>query len=819
PVDSQAARRLIAALAAAGDRAGALQQARVHEVLLREQLDLSPDPAIVALVARLRDGDGQAAVLVPERATAAADPPAPAALAVPNESPSSLSEGAHDGHSSGRDAGRGGRGRSERAGARWWTFSRSAAPAGFVVLVGALALTVGRSRRGEPASEVPVVPHTIMVAPFRVSGADGSLRYLREGMMDLLATRLADDNAARAADPGSVMSAWREAGLLPGAEATREDALGVARALGAEELVAGSVVGTPRRIVMTAALLGTLGGEVRAQATVEGPADSLTTLVDRLASRLLAIEAGEGERLTAHTTPSLSALRSYLDGQAAYRRGSYEEAVRGYERALRRDSTFALAALGLALAADRLNGAEPHERGLALAWASRDKLTERDRAHVVAFAGPRYPAPSSAAEHLAAWEQAVALAPDRADVWHELGERYYYDGAVLGAASAESRAAAAFRRAYELDPSFTPALRLLLHLAARMGDTATLRLLAVPAVLQDTTDAAAAFLRWRVAVARDDENGLRWIRARMPSMSAASLRAIAMTSQFDGVELEDAERALRLRRARLTRGGDQLDLLLAEHSLALNEGRPTLALEITERLAEAHPGSRAHLRLRVLDALYSDGIESAAAEAAVELARTADAAPAEAPVERALQLADVCVLAQWRLARGDRDGVSRAIEALRATEGVGEAPRMSVPVGAAPIACAELLDAWLAVATRRRRAKDRVEQLDSLMLSGAAAGDASRYAHLVTARLYERLGERRSALAAIRRRPYMKGWPRYRSTEWLDEGKLALAAKDWAGAERAYVQYLVLRFSPEAELVPAVEQVRAALERAADRRR
>ena len=54
PLNSRFALGLIEALAAAGDRAGALRHAREHERLLKAELDVSPDPALATLVARLR---------------------------------------------------------------------------------------------------------------------------------------------------------------------------------------------------------------------------------------------------------------------------------------------------------------------------------------------------------------------------------------------------------------------------------------------------------------------------------------------------------------------------------------------------------------------------------------------------------------------------------------------------------------------------------------------------------------------------------------------------------------------------------------------
>ncbi len=51
PLSSSATRQLMLALVAAGDRAGAVQHARVHQQLVRQQLDMEPDAEIEMLVA------------------------------------------------------------------------------------------------------------------------------------------------------------------------------------------------------------------------------------------------------------------------------------------------------------------------------------------------------------------------------------------------------------------------------------------------------------------------------------------------------------------------------------------------------------------------------------------------------------------------------------------------------------------------------------------------------------------------------------------------------------------------------------------------
>jgi serine/threonine-protein kinase len=660
-------------------------------------------------------------------------------------------------------------------------------------VAGLLALVIAAVAlvRGGPDPAAAARKHDVVIAPFRVAGAGPSLAYLREGMVELLASRIADGRAERAVDPGAILAAWRASGNDSARDPSRYDAVQLATALGADRVVVGSVVGEPGRLVLSASFVHVPDGQVGAQATVEGPVDSLSSLVDRLAARLLTDAAGESERLERLATPPLPAVRAYLDGRRAARVGDYAEALEHYERALRADTTFALAAFQLALAADHQNDAEQHDRALALAWAARASLSERDQAHLRAFAGPRYPAPSSEAEQLAAWEHAAALAPDRADVLHELGERFFHRGGAFGHDQSLERASRAFRRALELDPDYTPSRRLLLLATARSRDTAALARLATPALLADTSDELAPFLRWRIALARHDAAALRRAREEFPRLTTAGLRSVGMASLFDGVGLADAEYAMRLRRDGARRVAEKVDALLAQHAFAMNGGRPTLALELTGQLQEFHPGSRAHLRLRVLDALYGEGDTIAALAAVNALAPLVDAS--DAAPGPGTQLADLCVVEQWRLSRGETAGAARTARRLR----TGEPWRETVPIAAAPIACAEILEVTLAVQARQRDALARVRRLDSLVLSGPALSDAGTYAHIVVARLYERLGQPREALSAIRRRTYMTGWPRYLATARREEMQLAVKLDEREPARAMLARYLALRPMPE----------------------
>jgi hypothetical protein len=85
------------------------------------------------------------------------------------------------------------------------------------------------------------------------------------------------------------------------------------------------------------------------------------------------------------------------------------------------------------------------------------------------------------------------------------------------------------------------------------------------------------------------------------------------------------------------------------------------------------------------------------------------------------------------------------------------------------------------------------------------------FVNLEVARLRERQGNPRAALAAVRRRPYAYHLSDYLAPHLREEGRLAALTDDRQGAIRAYHHYLALRSDPEPALRPRVEAVRAEL--------
>jgi eukaryotic-like serine/threonine-protein kinase len=680
-----------------------------------------------------------------------------------------------------------------------------------------------------PRPKAALDPNLVAVVPFRVRGAAPALGYLREGMIDLVAARLTGEGGARAADPSSVMSAWRRAAGSEAADLPERAAVELAHRLGAGQLLLGGVVGTPDHVALNASLLPVPGGSPRADAKVEGAADSLPQLVDRLIAQLITEGTGASHGLDGLVNTPLPALRLYLEAQAAERRGEYGDAVVRFGRALDLDSTFALAGMGLASAAGWTAAPGAARRGLERAWAGRDRLSPRDKALVMAEVGPEYPAVSTVVQYLDAWERAVDLAPDQPDRWYELGDVYYHDGPYLQIESPRRRAADAFRRSVALDSGTGP-LGHLLEIAVLDDDTAAVRRLGSLYLAHDSSGELLGFYRWRIAQGLHDDRALTALRAQYGRMSLQSLWRIMNYAVLDGRLLEDAESAAVSIRANAGRSSDWQRSKTYLHAFELNRGHPSAALADTAGSDEAEYGPHAALYERVLDALYGDGDSASGDQAARELARAA-ARPASAGSDaRAVAQTDLCVATLWRLSHGALAGAAQAVGRLRSRP-PGDSPESLTSHGI----CAALLEAKLAAASGAAGAAAALDRLDSIIRSGPGGqrnGPAvaftlspayirstvgispvgfEDFVNLEVSRLRERQGDRRAALAAVRRRTYSYHLTDYLAVHLREEGRLAALTGDRSGAVRAYRHYLALRSDPEPALRPVVEAVRAEL--------
>jgi eukaryotic-like serine/threonine-protein kinase len=673
--------------------------------------------------------------------------------------------------------------------------------AGAIAVTAVMAALMARDWKGRVTVKA-LDANLVAVAPFRVTSADSRLAYLREGMVDLLAAKLTGEGGPRASDPRSVLTAWRKTSNSDMADVPQAQAVRLAEGLGAGQLIVGDVVGSSGHIALNASVLTVPAGRSLVQTSVEGPVDSLPALVDRLAARLLTLGAQEGvQRVASLTSTSLPALRLYLDGQGMYRRGRYQESVIAFGRSLDLDSTFALAALGLLVSSMRTGDFEPTLRGERLASAGRSRLNLRDQAYLDALIGTTYSDSIPYSEVLRRAEAFVAVAPDRAEAFATLAEVLFNFGSMVGVDRALERSAAAYRRALELDSTYAPALDALATLSARFGDTLTLHRVARLYHTIDLKGGPPLPVRWRMAVALHDSVEVGRIRSKFDSMEPAELDWIAQLSQYDGVLLEDAEKAQHAWLRRESRGEYRAAMLMEMATLALNRGRPSEATGY-RRQQVGELGALLPAVNQVLDALYWDGDTATAASAVHDLESMARRTPHDT-LRVGQEIA--CVLEQWRMAHG-RLGTTPAAIALLRKAGPNDPASTMVARG-----CAILLDAILASAERRSDDAAALGRLDSLMQGGFPYHMYDQAWNLVAARLHEARKETTAALAATRRRLYLMGEPMYLSSYLREEGRLAATVGEREEAVAAYQHYLALRSDPEPSLRPRVEQVRADL--------
>ena len=492
-----------------------------------------------------------------------------------------------------------------------------------------------------------------------MAGADASLGYLREGMVDLLAAKLTGTGGLRAAEPRTVLSAWRHAGGAADRELAEGDALGLSRSLGAGRLIQGSVVGSKGRITLSAALLDVAQGASVAHANVDGPEDSLPSLLDRLSAQLLTAVAGGTGFTTASLSASLPALQAYLDGVGAYRRGHYAEAGEALNRALDADSSFAAAAFMLTEAGgwEDVAGVERANRVLV---RLQDRLTPRDRSLFLASNGARFPRPASGAELIAEAERAVAAYPDQPDAWYHLGDWYFHFGDLVGVPNASGRALAAFERAMVLDPDFSGPREHIIDIHAMRRDTAVLRQLERQ-VERDSSEGRQRYWLWRIAAAVGDSASRARRRASLDSLPLRELLIVVS----NGGNLPDADTALAAMDRVATAAWPRQLAAYARGIVALQRGRPTTVVKAHAQAMTNGADQRFIDILAIHAALYADADTANAGRAVVRLAPIADAGVALKTEEWTRRPAE-CWVEQWRLAHGDTRSAARVISRLRA---------------------------------------------------------------------------------------------------------------------------------------------------------
>lgn len=625
----------------------------------------------------------------------------------------------------------------------------------------------------EPAKAAPD-PNRIAILPFRVTTTD---TLLGEGFAELLATEFTGEGAPRAIDMATVLSAWRRAGGGLRTPLPREKAMQVARQVGAGLVSEGSIVGLGRNITVAASLFSAVDGSARGSPTrVTTSSDSLESALRQSATRLIGAVGGTRTVEGTRYTDSPEAMRTYLLGLAAWRRGRLEIARESFDKAIAADSSFAQAVFRRYLIAVWQSAAGTYA---PLAWARRERLAPQERIVLEGLLGAEFPKPRTLTQRHIDRERAANLLPDSPDALYLVGDYWYHYGATRDPVRQVERARDFLVRASALDSQAT-VLRHLVEVGLRLRDTALLRKV-IPAYVR-TEDAGTWGAAWLAAGTIGDQAMLAQLRQKAPDSRPESTwpAASAVIALVPGATLDEM-----FARWLPAAGSRTANLTITHGNVLAMRGRPAAAERAWSSL-EPGPTLRNADRFRLFLAINDAGIGLDVAGAVRRLS-------AAAAVDTGVATFDECLVALWRLRHADT--VTIAL------------PRLSQ--SASP--CAWNFEVSKLTSAGRSANRDELLQADSALREPPALS-ARPFDSYMLAKAWEANGDLPRALTAIRYR-----LPGFGAMElpwnYPEEGRLAALVGDTVGAVRAYRFYLEVTADAEPVLTPKRDSIKAELAR------
>jgi tetratricopeptide (TPR) repeat protein len=647
----------------------------------------------------------------------------------------------------------------------------------------------------------------MVVTPFRLAGASEELSYLREGLMDLIAARIGGAGAELSVvPPRSVSRLIRETLGSLDVDPDRDEARSIATRFGAGLLLEGEIIGTAASFTVTTRLVDVRTGYRLDTAELKAHPDSLHDLIDRIATRLIAAESGvRQDRLAAITTASMPALRAFLEGEQAFRRGDHDRAVRSYDRAVSIDSTFALAALGLLRADGWAVGLESANAGRAERIVRRgmDRLSEPDRLFAEALFGH---GAEPYRELVDRRIRAARLMPDLMELQYLAGDGLLHHGQAVGIADAFAAARAYFERTIEMDSTYLEPLVHLHDLASLEKDTAGVRRYGDLLLAIDASGPMATAVR--VERMRGGAGPTTHPPIDLDTLDFQHLIATATSTWFDSPNPAFTT-ALNRQFEKEATIQDRVRVADAVLFMAILQGRPSMLERASRVLAEA--GGADDIS-RLARALYWTRDIGAARAASVEVRRLLDQARREAPPDGHASFEITgreCMLGHLRAAERDARALEHAAFLERAVR-----PDRSPLLNAYDSTCADFLRTAAAVHANAPDALARMEVLHSSLAAGVRRPPATLSVYdLASIDLWEQLGRPDRALEASRRYVYLPVHGLWIVELYGENARLADQLGHRDEAIRSYGFYLAWRDDAEGVFAERAEQARRGLQR------
>ena len=312
PYDSRVAMRLMQALEASGNRAGALQHATLHQRLLQDELGLPTVPEVSALADRLRAQPATAPRPLP--------PPSPSRQAPPASpgSPAALP-------------------RSRKR-------ALAAVGVGAVLLLAVVAGALRSRNRGEP---VRAPDHSIAVLPFVNLSPDSGNEYFTDGLTEEIITRLAAVAELKVISRTSVMHY----------KGSRSPLRQIARELGVAHVLEGSARERGGQVRVSAQLIDARSDQHLWAQNYDSELRDIVQVQEQIARAVveaLQLRLTENQHpLPRRGTTDPEAYRLYQRARHLWNtrtRDGHDRAIEYYRQAIGRDSSYADAYAGLAFA-------------------------------------------------------------------------------------------------------------------------------------------------------------------------------------------------------------------------------------------------------------------------------------------------------------------------------------------------------------------------------------------------------------------------------------------------------------------------------------
>ena len=755
----------------AGDPAAALAAAAAYERRVREQLELAPDPAVQRRVAELRAeaqpaAHGTASIVdagaversapaaadgrdVPDTADAAADAPDSLALSRPRPA------------------------RRRRVGA--W------------IGASALALSALAAILMPRAAHERAAAHVVTVAPFEVRGDAHADSALGAAVTRILVTNLDGSSGLR----------------VVGATTTQ------GRTVWA--VLSGAVVATGGDLRIDAELRPTDAAAAAAPAgpmvvSVTGPRDRLIELTERLSLQLLpALYTARGEVPDGVKLPPFgraASLRLYLDGEAAFRRGAFEDAYASFKSATELDSTQAYAWFRRAIAAENAHHVDDVAASIAAAQALAETLSARERLLLRGYQS-RHRGDARLAEPI--FRHLLEAESEDEEVWFQLAELAYHAGPLYGHPLRAARDP--WHRVVAMDSGSFPALTHAIRLDAHAGDTAAVSTLLRRVEAIGATGTAAAETRIIAAYGTGDTRAIAAAQAILDSLPDYSLQFVhgVLAGQLEQLEAARtvASRMIAPSRPRAIQAEGHIALA----HLALAQGRWRDAWAALDVAVRANPVAAAWTRAYFATLPFLPVPETARAEAARDLA-TVRLGSAAAPLylQVAVDMSAAAVIDRY---------LADLLRLSAAPGGQSEPGTLDCDAAAAlPASSRELcVDLRLGVAAEAARrgnnsaeALRRVEALGMRVpysFAGRSAFFARSRERFLRAELLERAGRDAEAYDWYDAVP-QGAWTDYiyLAPSHLARGRIRERQGDRAGAAVHYRKVLALWLDPDTELAP-----------------